>query len=664
MNSKARIIDVSEYGGEANSSKDHTPLLYTLLEEVKGTKEEVIVSFPKGIYHFYPDYAQQRAFHTSNTDTVRHPIKRVCFLIEEQENLTIEGNGSFFLFHGDVMGLGIFHSKNIKLKNFSWDYEVSTLSELQVHRTFAEDGCYYADYKVEPHVPYEISENQQSFYWLSERSPYSNAHYWKDENSKNDMVIVGFDEESGVKRRYQVNEGPFTNNIVKIEESGKGNIRIYYDKTLPSEVVENRVFEFCKVIDRNTAGACILESEKVSLSNMTIHYLHGFGFLVQMSGDVSFQLTKFIPNTAKGKHGSSFADSIHISGAKGVITVDGCTFAHPHDDPINIHGTFTRIQEKIDDRTLEVIYAHPQQSGFPQYHIGDKVAFFDRATMGNEMEEEYEVTNVVHPGTGGNDLQTMQVSFNKKLPFDDVQNKNGIYQYVMENVTYTPEVVITNNTFAHVPTRGILCTTRRKVLIEGNHFQNITMSCIFISNDSNDWYESGPVRDMTIRNNTFHVKPIKGFNYRKPAIYIHPIPLGEKRSSVPIHKNITIENNTFFMHHECVVSAENVENLIIKNNRIVKTLPSELTMGIESGNDFSLSSGIQTEYTGVHDVLYEFDTCKGVVIEGNTYEQQSPSYIRMNNMKGQDLLITNGQELIADSCLSFDDSLNKFDVTN
>ena len=659
MGSKARIIDVKDYGGVANSVKDHSTILFNLLQDIKGTKENIIISFPKGVYHFYPDYAPKRSFHTSNTDTVRHPVKTVCILIEEQENVTIEGNSSFFLFHGDVMGLGIFHSKNIKLQNFSWDYEVSTLSELQVHRTFEGDGYYYADYKIDQRVPYEISKNQQCLHWLSERSPYSNEHYWKDENSKNDMVIVGFDEETGVKRRYQVNEGPFANNRVKIEERGKGDIRIHYDKALPSEVVENRVFEFCKVIDRNTAGACIMESEKISLSNITIHYLHGFGFLVQMSGDVSFQLTKFIPNIAQGKHGSSFADSIHVSGAKGVITVDGCTFKHPHDDPINIHGTFTRVQKIIDEKTLEVIYAHPQQSGFPQYHIGDKVAFYNRSTMGDEFEDEYEVTNVVHPGHDGNDLQTMQVFFNKKLPFDYIQNQKGEFLYVMENVTYTPEVVITNNTFAHVPTRGILCTTGRKVLIEGNHFQNITMSCIFISNDTNDWYESGPVRDMTIRNNTFHVKPVEGFNFRKPAIYIHPIPLGEKKSPVQIHKNISIENNTFFMHHECVVSAENVENLIIKNNRVVKTFPSELTMSIESGRNFSLSSEIQTEYTGVNDVLYEFDTCKSVVIEGNTHDQ-SPSYIKMKNMEVNDLLITNNQELIVFS----KDPLSKFDITN
>ncbi|NWQ40730.1 right-handed parallel beta-helix repeat-containing protein [Bacillus sp. EB106-08-02-XG196] len=626
---KARIIDVREYVGEASSIHDYSPIVHKILQEIKGIKEDTILSFPKGVYHFYPDHAPKREFHTSNTDTRRNPIKTVCFLIEEQEDLTVEGNGSFFYFHGDVMGLGIFYSKNIRLQNLSWDYEVSTLSELVVESTVAEQGRYYADYKLEDHVPYEVSENQPYFYWLSERSPYSNEYYWKEEGSKNDMVIVGFDESNGVKRRYGVNEGPFAENRQKIEELATGKIRIHYNDSLPKGVVDDRVFEFCKVIDRNTAGAMIWESEQVCLTNITIHYLHGFGFLVQMSGDITFQTTNFIPNQEMGKHGSSFADSIHVSGAKGVITVDGCTFMHPHDDPINIHGTFTRVQKIINENTLEVIYAHPQQSGFPQYHLGDKAAFFNRATMGDEFEEEYEVTKVVHPGHDGNDLQTMQVTFNKKLPFDCVKNEKGEFVYVLENVTYTPEVVIKNNRFSHVPTRGILCTTRRKVLIEGNHFQNITMSTIFISNDSNDWYESGPVRDMTIRGNTFHVTPVDDWDYRKPAIHIHPIPLGEVHSPVPIHKNITVENNTFYMQHECVVSAENVENFTIKNNKIVKVLPSR-------------------NYDGIHDVLFEFGRCKNVLLEGNIYEGDFVPYARVNKMKESELKIINEQTVMFD----------------
>ena len=41
---------------------------------------------------------------------------------------------------------------------------------------------------------------------------------------------------------------------------------------------------------------------------------------------------------------------------------------------------------------------------------------------------------------------------------------------VVENVTYTPEVIVRNNYFSRIPTRGLLVTTRRKVLIESNTF--------------------------------------------------------------------------------------------------------------------------------------------------------------------------------------------------
>ncbi|MDQ8734784.1 right-handed parallel beta-helix repeat-containing protein [Paenibacillus sp. LHD-38] len=623
MNPNTRFIDVEAYGGEANSEKDHTPIVEKLFQDIRGVKEEVTVSFPKGTYHFYPDFAPKRAFHTSNTDTIRHPIKTVCFLIEELENVTIEGNGSMFIFHGDVMALGIFHSRNIHIRNLSWDYEVSTCSELTVKHIGEEQGLFYADYLLEEQVPYEIADNEPLFYWLSEKSPYTGEYYWREEGSKNDWLVVGFDEASGAKRRFEANEGPFSSNRVKIHEWNKGNIRIYYRDALPKAVIPGRVFECCKVIDRNTAGAFIWESEQICVSDVTIHYLHGFGFLVQMSGDVMFDSTDFIPNHNMGKHGSSFADSIHVSGAKGEIVINGCTFTHPHDDPINIHGTFTRVQKIINEMSVEVVYAHPQQAGFPQYHVGDKVIFFRRATMCDEFEEEFEVTHVVHPGQEGNDLQTMQVTLNKRLPFDTVQGEYKEYLYVMENVTYTPEVVITNNHFAHIPTRGILCTTRRSVLIENNDFKNITMSTIFISNDSNDWYESGPVRDMLIRGNTFHVTPVAGWDDRKPAIYIHPIPLGGKTSPVQIHKNITIESNTFYMDHEYVVSAENVENLIFRHNRIINRNRDILPHPI-----------------------FEFDTCKYVVLSKNAYEGYHQVYATIKGMQESDLNIDEDQVMI------------------
>ena len=109
----------------------------------------------------------------------------------------------------------------------------------------------------------------------------------------------------------------------------------------------------------------------------------------------------------------------------------------------------------------------------------------------------------IDPGAGGNDLKTMTVTFDRDLPKEITAQIGPQPKYVAENVTYTAEVVIRNNFFTTIPTRGILCTQRRKVLIENNVFQNMAMASIFLSNDSNEWYESGPIRDLTIRGNTF-----------------------------------------------------------------------------------------------------------------------------------------------------------------
>jgi hypothetical protein len=117
---------------------------------------------------------------------------------------------------------------------------------------------------------------------------------------------------------------------------------------------------------------------------------------------------------------------------------------------------------------------------------------------------------------------------------------------VAENVTYAPAVTIKGCTFKNVATRGVLCTTRNKVIIEDNVFLNMSMATIYLSNDSNEWYESGPIRDMTIRNNVFYIKDIGRTAWNTaPAIYVHPVTSGGlPDASNPIHKNITIDGTT------------------------------------------------------------------------------------------------------------------------
>ena len=128
-------------------------------------------------------------------------------------------------------------------------------------------------------------------------------------------------------------------------------------------------------------------------------------------------------------------------------------------------------------------------------------------TKGNMIPVEDSVATVTKvdgpDGKGGNmgdgsgSLTDIILTLDKPIP-EEVK----VNQHVVENITYTPEVSIHDNIFKETPTRGILVTTRKPIVIENNTFDGMGMAGIYISNDAQGWYESGPTRDVTIRNNT------------------------------------------------------------------------------------------------------------------------------------------------------------------
>ena len=73
----------------------------------------------------------------------------------------------------------------------------------------------------------------------------------------------------------------------------------------------------------------------------------------------------------------------------------------------------------------------------------------------------------------------------------------------LENVTATPEVVVTNCRVECIPSRAFLLTTRKPITIKDNVFVRSHMSAILVADDARSWYESGFVRKLTIEGNTF-----------------------------------------------------------------------------------------------------------------------------------------------------------------
>jgi hypothetical protein len=159
---------------------------------------------------------------------------------------------------------------------------------------------------------------------------------------------------------------------------------------------------------------------------------------------------------------------------------------------------------------------------------------------------------------------------------------------VIENVTWTPEVEIRGCHVSRIPTRGFLISTRRKVLIEKNEFLATHMSAILMAIDANNWYESGYVGDMTIRNNKF-------IRCTEPVILIES---GNSIENNHVYQNIRIENNEFVLRNELMVSAKSTKYLSVTGNTIIseKELNDEILI---KTSDCAEVKGGQNKYSSL-----------------------------------------------------------------
>lgn len=515
-----------------------------LTEAVKNMQNGDTLVFSNKTYHIYKDFCRSRFVHFSNTDSFKNPQKYFAMLFEGLENITLDGNGATFAVHGDICSLGVIKCKNVNMRNFTINYPAPSNVEMTVKSKRGRKIIF----EIPKTTLWYVQGRDIVFF---EQSPFTKKNYWQFKNDENSSVSVCHSADGNVYRVPKV-KGVFAS-VRSVKRLSMTEVEIEY--ALPRRFTVGDTYAVSQNDNRNTCGVFVGESENVSADNITVNYMAGFGWLTQMCGNVSFNNVVFKPDSAHRV--SSFADLIHICGCKGQVKISNCSFEHPHDDGINIHGAFLRFNKKLSDNKAVFEFVHRQQGGYRAFNAGDRVKLYYRTSLA-ELPGEYTVKSAV------DDIENKQVTveFYEKLPQEIEARAVNQSNIVAENITYCPNVEISDCKFNSIPTRGILCTASGKVLIHGNTFNKVKMAHIFVSNDAADWYESGPVRDMEIYDNTFNVnKKGRGNN----AVLIEPITLGRKIST-PVHKNIKIHNNIFNMGSGIPVSALGVENLQVHDN--------------------------------------------------------------------------------------------------
>jgi hypothetical protein len=511
----------------------------SLKPTAQGTSgKPVVVRFLPGVHEFGEDKALRRSWYISNSCDSPGPMP-VALMVDHSRHLLLQGGGTrgagrtLILMGGRMVYLISNHAESITCADLAFDLKRPTVSEFRV---LEADGN-SAVVRIAEGSTYRIDKG--SFAWTG------------DLGSGQPLVQEAV-LDTGRCRRMGLNRRDLLAGA-NAEDLGGGRIRL----TFPSGAINltrGRQYQ-TRLICRDRAAVFINRSKDIVFRDCDFHAMVNMGFVCQYTENITCLRVRIAPPADTIRTCPCWADGMQFSGCKGDILVDSCVFSGLQDDAINVHGTYLRIIEKLEENKLHVRFMHPQSRGFAAFAPGDEIAVIQHATMreyaGNPRRKVSAVTPMARDDTGRDWLLTLD----GPAPRFEAED-------VVENITWCPNFTARDNYVALAVAHGFIVATRGRVLVEGNTFNRCASPGVLCGGDAEIWLESGPVLDMTIRNNKFI----------ECGVGIDPRTSSEDPNEF-VHENIRILDNFF---DGASVRAKNAKGLTVTGNRFTdKTLPFE-----------------------------------------------------------------------------------------
>ena len=530
-----KVINLSDYGILSNSYRNASPDIARAIAAAAGS-DSCIIRFPGGRIDLWPEGAEKHVYYISNaTENDRlSKDKTIGMLFKNLSNITLEGNNTLLVYHGKMMLMAIDHCDHFKIKDLSFDFQRPTMSEMKIIE------------KTDTDIIAEIQPD--SWYAIEKQNGHPRLVWYGEGWKTNSHFLLGY--RPSQETMYYGSWEPFGNSDVA--ELSPFNVKFsgdFKDSTF-------KAGDILTIRDpyRDEAGVFNNCSKNTSFDNLNFYFMHGLGIVNQLSENIFINRVSVAPRPGSGRVISAFADCFHFSGCYGSIKIENCQTSGAHDDPINVHGVYFRII-KSDSARLVVRFMHDQTWGFNAFDKGDSIEFANHSTLlpfGSAIVKSSRMIS----------QKEIVLELDGAAP---TQWKEGD---CIENISRTPSVVIRNNRFAHTNARGVLVTTRRSVLIEGNTFYRTGMHAILIADDCNSWFESGPVREVTIRGNKF----LDCASISAPDDYIIAIEPETQNFEKDkyVHSNISITGNEFQVFDNPLVFARDVKGLDFSGNSILQ----------------------------------------------------------------------------------------------
>ena len=539
-----------DFGVVPGTGEDMTQKVAHAIETINAecAGKPATLIFESGEYDFYPDSANVREYYVSNHD--QDNPKRVAVALEGLKNLTLKGGDSGdgyanLMMNGRMLPVAMVGCENCKLENIAVDTRVPQITQVEVLENDVENG--YITYRIAPYANYRIENG----YLVVYGSNWNFVPGW------------GIAFEGDTKRII------YTTSDIGVGTSGVQEVEPYVirapwrdHRLVPGSVIAMRSYQ------RPTPGIFVTECKNTTLLNSCVFYAEGMGLLAQMSEDITLDGFNVALRGDDGRYFTTQADATHFSGCKGkIVSVNGL-YEGMMDDAINVHGTYLRVVDRLDDNTLVGRYMHGQAYGFYWGGEGDSVQFVRSDVM--EITEGNRVVEIApYDKEQLAGCKEFKIKFEKPLPADIANGNYGI-----ENLEWTPEVYFAGNTIRNNRARGALFSTPKSTLVENNLFDHTSGTAILLCGDCNGWFETGACRDVVIRNNRFVNALTSMFQFTNGIISIYPEIPDLASQTKYFHggngKGVVIENNVFETFDAPIVYAKSIDGLVFRGNKVVQ----------------------------------------------------------------------------------------------
>ena len=444
-------------------------------------------------------------------------LRRCAVYLKNKNNIIIDGNGASIIVHGKMTPLLFDRCENITVKNLTVDYACPTMSEFEILSNSGGE-CII---KINPECLHRIENGE--LIWHGETGT-DGKPYWEDSYIGGRRHIKLFDKEKEIAYDFNRNDLPFE----ILEEIDSNTLRIKLKKSdadFPAGCIAQT-----RNIVRDQTGSLFQRCKNLRFENLRVKFMHGLGMVSQYCENVSFVNCDFTP--ADGRTITSTADFFQFSGCRGKLEIRNCRARGAHDDYVNVHGTHLRIVEADKEHnSLVVRFMHAESWGFQAFEKGDELEFIRWDTL-----IPYAKTVV----TDYEKLSDTDIKLYLDRPLPEIE----VGKDVVENATWTPDLTVSGCDFGPTSGRGILCTTRGRVIIENNCFRNLWGPALLIEDDCNFWFESGYTTDIVFRNNTVDGCDFGITCQGAPVIRYTPKVMKEDSSEF-VHGKLTVTGNTF-----------------------------------------------------------------------------------------------------------------------